>query len=432
MEPRPSSFLYGKEMVGKVTATTATVQLVAGDLCESSAKFRLYYDTISRTDPVDYANQTDELNGFSQDDPIVFSLPRLSPNTRYYYRLGYDTGDGWTYRDEYHFHTQRPPGETFRFSIVTDLHILPIDLTDGNREIVLQNILGSGGDILISLGDDYALAYQQEDPYFWKNRDVLVEYWGRLRAIWDIACHSMSYIPVNGNHEGLWGWTTSTPQYAYILEGKHRYLPVPDGGTFPEGGDADGRYGAFTWGDALFIWLDVTGFCEFDPFLVGDNSLYILGDAQRNFLETTLANSSATWKFIFAHHPFGGDDGWERGYGRGNANDAFQYDQATVQALMEQYGAQAFFYGHDHVFSISLANGVSYICSGKGGSICNWIHRALEHYNPFEIFVNGIPSLAPSGHVQVDVSPTAATVSFIKASKDMENGSVLATHVISP
>lgn len=431
-EPQPTSLLYGNEMVGRVTATAAVVQLVAGDLCEPSTIFRLHYDTVSRTDPGDYTNQTNELTGFSENDPILFNLATLSPNTRYYYRVDYDAGDGWVYRDEYVFHTQRPPGESFRFSIVTDLHVLPLDLTDGTRELVLQNIFQGGADILLSLGDDYALAYQQEDPYAWKSEETLLEYWGILREFWDIACHSMFYLPVNGNHEGLWGWTEATPEYTNILDGKKRYLPVPDSTTFPEGGDDDGRYGAFTWGDALFVWLDVLGFCELDPFLVEDNSHYILGEDQRIFLETTLANSSATWKFIFAHHLFGGDDGWYPGYGRGNANDAFSHDQATVQSLMEQYGAQAFFYGHDHVFSISKADDVAYICSGKGGSICHWYNEARERYAPYEIFIDGLPGLVPSGHVQVDVSPTAATISYIKASEDLDNGSALETYVLSP
>jgi len=60
----------------------------------------------------------------------------------------------------------------------------------------------------------------------------------------------------------MFGWTTQGPVYQEILEGKMRYLPVPDSATFPEGGDEYGRYGAFNWGDVLVIWLDVLGFCK--------------------------------------------------------------------------------------------------------------------------------------------------------------------------
>ena len=70
--PIPPSLFYGKEMVGEVTDTTATICLVAGDLCDASTIFRLYYDTTHRTDPNDYAHQTGVLSGFSQDDPSLW------------------------------------------------------------------------------------------------------------------------------------------------------------------------------------------------------------------------------------------------------------------------------------------------------------------------------------------------------------------------
>jgi hypothetical protein len=248
----------------------------------------------------------------------------------------------------------------------------------------------------------------------------------------DNACHSVFYLPINGNHEGLFGWTTQDPTHQDILEGKLRYFPVPDSSTFPEGGDEYGRYGAFTWGDALVIWLDVVGFCTVDPAKNGnDNSDYILGEEQRAFLETTLANhSSVPWKFIMAHHLFGGLDECAPRYGRGNANAALLHEQKDIQGLMVEYGAQAFFYGHDHAFSVSQAEGVSYICAGNAASGCPWTRTLEACYRPYDLYHTDEQGLVPGGHVRVDVTPSGATVSYIKASTGPDNGSVLASYVV--
>jgi hypothetical protein len=429
----PGELLHGKEMVGKVTATTATIQLVAGDACAPSTRFRLLYDTEPREGPEDYAYQSPERSGFSEHDPIVFDLGSLSPNTRYYYLVGYDVGLGWTYRDAYSFHTQRPAGAGFRFCLVADTHVYPHPLPIGDVHLAYQNVLADGPDILITLGDDYYGA--NEGPAFvypWREPETLWATWTRTRGILDAAGHSMFYLPVNGNHEGLFGWTTHTDIYRHIREGKMQYLPVPDNRTFPEGGDHDGRYGAFTWGDVLFVWLDIVGFCPVDRTKEPANSFYVLGDEQKRFLQTTLKNSSATWKFVLAHHLFGGGDDWWPGYGRGNANDAFQYEQTEIQAMMEQYGAQAFFYGHDHLFSTSKANDVSYICCGHPGSGCPWSEEASEYYAPYEVLVTDAHDKVPAGHVRVDVSSSETAVSYIRASDGADNGSVISSYTMHP
>jgi hypothetical protein len=431
--PGSSPLFNGQEMVGKVTATSATIKLVAGDGCDGSIRFRLLYDTQPRSNPEDYAYQTSQLSGFSVHDPIAFGLHSLLPNTRYYYRVAYDPGTGWAYRDEYRFHTQRSAGRSFRFCITADTHIPPSPFGIGKyRRIVYENVLADGPDILIMTGDDYYGASQATSPYPWPDQETLWKTWARTRGILDFAGHSMFTLAVNGNHEGLFGWTTHLAPYHYIREGKMRYLPVPDAGTFPEGGDSDGRYGAFTWGGALFVWLDVVGFCPVDPRLERDNSLYVLGDDQKNFLESTLQNSSAPWKFLFAHHLFGGNDDWVPGYGRGNANHALQYEQAEIQTMMELYGVQAFFYGHDHVFSMSRANGIPYITCGNAGSGCPWKDQAIASYPPHEIFVTDGNGGIPSGHVRVDVAPSETTVSYINASTESDNGAVLASFDIQP
>jgi hypothetical protein len=243
----------------------------------------------------------------------------------------------------------------------------------------------------------------------------------------------MFYLPVNGNHEGLFGWTRQIAGHQMILEAKLRSLPVPSNTTFPEGGDDYGRYGAFTWGDALIIWLDVVGFCSVDPILNGNNSSdYILGETQRAFLERTLSDfSSVPWKFIMAHHLFGGNEACAPKYGRGNANAALLHDQRDIQELMVAYGAQAFFYGHDHAFSVSQADSVSYVCAGHAASGCPWTDTLEPCYRPYELYSMDAEGVVPGGHVRVDVTPSETVISYIKASSGADNGSVLSRYAIN-
>ena len=179
----------------------------------------------------------------------------------------------------------------------------------------------------------------------------------------------------------------------------------------------------------------MTGFCVEDPWRVPeDNAKYILGRAQERFLQETLArNASVPWKFIFAHHLFGGVDACDPGYGRGNANGAFLHDQTFIQALMETYRVQAFFYGHDHIYSLSEANGVTYVCTGMQGTTGwhPWLHVLESCYPPYldlAVDPNGTPI---AGHVRVDVRPTDVTIAYIRESPHaLQNRTVCSTHTI--
>jgi hypothetical protein len=346
--------------------------------------------------------------------------------------MGYEIGDRWVIRDEHSFHTRRRAGEAFRFCLTADTHVYP-GFPTGDRDLVYKNVLADRPDLLITLGDECFVAAQGLIPYPYSSQETLWNTWQKTRGLLENACHSMFYLPVNGNHEGLFGWTRQNAVHQMILEDKLRSLPVPSNTTFPEGGDDYGRYGAFTWGDALVIWLDVVGFCTVDPILKGNNcSDYILGETQRAFLERTLSDfSSVPWKFIMAHHLFGGNEGCKPGYGRGNANAAWLHDQKDIQNLMVEYGAQAFFYGHDHAFSVSQADGVSYVCAGHAASGCPWTDTLEPCYWPYELYYTDAEGRVPGGHVRVDVTPSETVISYLKASSGADNGSVLSRYVIN-
>ena len=432
--PQPD-LLNGIEMVGNLTDDAAAIRLVAGDRIQAATQFQVLYDTVQQTDPLAYAQQTSVLSGFDIHDPIHFDLNALSPDTRYYYRVASDEGSGWSYGEERTFHTRRPPGSPFRFCIVTDTHINPNPYPIAAVSVpAFQNAVLDNPDLLITLGDVYVPSWQGIFPSFpfWSEQDAAYDHWSRVRGVLDNCAHSAGFLYVMGNHDGESGWDIALPQYGYSRNGRLAYLPTPDASTYPEGGDPYGRYGAFTWGDALFVWLDSQGFCTVDPLDVQDNSLYLLGTEQRDFLEATLANSTATWKFVMAHHLFGGNDTWERGYGRGNGNSAHLYDHLMVRDLMVQYGAQFYLYGHDHLWTVSENDGISYVCGGNSYN-CVWEDIAKPKLAPY---VEYYPDPdAPdyddigAGHVRVDVEADRVTFAYIKASKGADNGTLLRTYV---
>lgn len=431
--PEPDTLLLGREMVGGVSGNRASVSLVAGETCTRSTRFRLSYGNAPAAQAGGYAVRK-ELSGFSKHDPITFALDALTPDTRYYYRVDYDLGAGWQQLEERSFRTRRNPGEGFRFCIATDTHVSPIDYITSRHRRVYENICRDNPDLVITLGDDTCIGYQSNEVYPWPGQEEILYATGRLRGFLDEACHSAFYLPVLGNHEGLYGWSTQWEAYDRIVDARLRYFPVPGADTFPEGGgDPLGRYGAFRWGDVLFVWLDPVGFCDVDPFLAKDASLYVLGPAQRTFLEETLAeHASVPWKFILSHEVFGGRTGeCSNHYGRGNANAAHLYEQAFIQDLMVRHGAQAFFYGHDHVFSVSDADGVSYICSGQAGSGCPWPDVLEACYEPWTVFTLDEDGSVPAGHVRVDVARDEVTVSYVVASsQDKQNGVVADSYVM--
>lgn len=80
-------------------------------------------------------------------------------------------------------------------------------------------------------------------------------------------------------------------------------------------------------------------------------------DAQLQWLRDGLAASHAEWKFVVGHHAI-----YSNGTEHGNTPELIR----DVKPLLEQYGVQAYFNGHDHDLQHIVVNGVNYITSGAG------------------------------------------------------------------
>jgi phosphodiesterase/alkaline phosphatase D-like protein len=141
------------------------------------------------------------------------------------------------------------------------------------------------------------------------------------------------------------------------------------------------------------------------------------GDPQYQWLKQTLEQSTARWKFVFAHHVIGtGRGGIEVApfYEWGGKNDNGNWGFATnrpawampIHQLMVANHVTIFFQGHDHLFARQELDGVVY-------------QELPEPADPTYTFWNADAytsgdRLPNTGYVRVDVSPFAVKVEYVK------------------
>ncbi|RPI00100.1 MAG: hypothetical protein EHM72_10220 [Calditrichaeota bacterium] len=172
------------------------------------------------------------------------------------------------------------------------------------------------------------------------------------------------------------------------------------------------NYYAWTWGDALFVVIDPFWYTMTKPFVgnigggepeagTGDRWDWTLGQTQYNWLRQTLENSTAAYKFVFAHHMTGGSDDYVRkgaygapycewgGYDENGATWGFdsRHDgwYATVRQLLVETKVSAFFHGHDHQYAYEILDDVIYQSCASGGFTGNGFNLYSEGGNTLKV-----------------------------------------------
>ena len=198
------------------------------------------------------------------------------------------------------------------------------------------------------------------------------------------------------------------------------------------GVDKPENYYAWTWGDALFVALDPY---RYDSR--GDSSNkpqgwdWTLGITQYLWLKSTLENSNAKYKFVFAHHV--------RGEGRGGINNAIQNEwggyqriatgtQTTgsgytfstnrpssegwtkpIHQLFRDNKVNIFFQGHDHVFAHEVLDSITYQSTPMAADSTYEIGFLANAGAYLSDTLNG------TGHIRVKVNPAYVQVDFVRA-----------------
>ena len=148
----------------------------------------------------------------------------------------------------------------------------------------------------------------------------------------------------------------------FLTVGNHDVRPEVMGSehTFKEQVDLPGNelYYSFTAGNCLFLVLDSS---------IEGEEKKITGE-QFKWLEGVLANSKATHKFVFIHHPLYTDTEQGRGKHVGSSLDKFPEDRDRLQALFVARKVTMVFAGHEHLYLRKTVDGIPHVITGGGGA----------------------------------------------------------------
>jgi hypothetical protein len=413
---QPHSIILGRPTNNSITASI---------LFEQNVEYFLTFGTQSNN----HTNQTPNFTNLS-GTPDEVDMQGLLSNTKYYYKVKYKTVGGQSYSEtpEYSFHTQRLPGSEFSFTLEADEHLYDKKGVKSIYQICLDNQKKDNPDFMMSLGDIFG---DDHNP-FTITSDSLDILHKNYRPFLGSLCHSIPFYVCLGNHEGENDYylLQNPPNNLAINATLWRkfYYPNPYPNSFysgntemePFGVDYPENYYSWTWGDALFVVLDVyRNECDTSP--KPKNWNWSLGYPQYTWLRNTLENSTAKFKFVFAHHV--------RGQGRGGATNAklFEwggYEQngnnytfdtnrpgwgKPIHQLFKDNGVNIFFQGHDHVFAHEVLDSVTYQA----------LPMAADSTYEIGMLANAgaylTDTLDGTGHIKVTVNSACVKVDYVRA-----------------
>ena len=371
------------------------------------------------TQPGKYTRQTPRKH-FAKAVPVEVVITSLHPNTQYFYQLRVPRIHSY----EGTFHTQRPRGSPFTFTIIADSHL--DDRVDPRLyQRTLANALADAPDFTIDLGDTFMT--EKHDSRANAARQYLAQryYYGQI-------CGNAPLFFVLGNHDGEsprghGGAEDDLAVWSNLIRKKYFPNPIPDSFYTGNGRPSPGRLAG------RLLCLDLGR----RP-VRGPRSLLVHAEnpRQRRQLEafaggrsvllaqTHFRNQQGQFKFLFIHHLAGGGTPEARGgveaagmYEWGGKNpdgsDGFRQNRpgwpAPIHQLMLQNHVTALFHGHDHLYVKQDLDGIVYQeCPQPGDPRGNT--RTAEEYG----YKSGV-LLGSSGHMRVRVSASTVTVEYVRA-----------------
>lgn len=452
----PSAYAPEIAFDGSIVLASPTNQSVIANVLSSNRDLdvQISYGRVSST----FENKTAKL-ALQSGVPAELKLEGLSSNTSYYYRLHmFDkSGTELGTTSESRFQTARAADASFSFTIQGDSH--PERANEFNASLytrTLQTAAADRPDFHISLGDDFSV--DMLDPIT-VNQTQVKERYAIQRPYLGLIGKSAPIFLVNGNHEQMAGYLlngTENNVAVWAQNARNAYYSQPLPGSFYTGntqiqpfvGQARNYY-AWTWGDALFVVID--------PYLPSSVPLATIfgstplntdiwapthGDLQYQWLKTTLEQSKAKYKFVFAHHVMGAGRGGvevaslaEWGGLNKNGVNEFAQKRATwtlpIHQLMVANKVSAFFQGHDHVWVRQQLDGMTYQTVSQ---------PANPNYNYSEFssaFLSG-DKYPNSGYTRVNVSPSGVKVDYVRTYLPADegvnkvNGSTAFSYTIAP
>ncbi len=407
-------------LLGRPTRTSATVSLLAYGPMEAFLSYGTNAEKLDR--------KTD-LFQLQAGQPKAVLLADLLPNTRYFYRMSWRRSGAQEMAecDTHSFHTQRPPGAAFTFTVQADSHL---DCPDAPALYVqtLRSALGNAPDFHIDLGDTFMTDKRRQD-----HTAAFPQYIAQ-RYYFGLLCHSAPLFLVLGNHDGesdqrfrivedsVAGWSNTM---------RKRYFPNPIPNAFYTGNDEPAGtsglledYYAWEWGDALFVVLDPYWFTTSRMRDADASWGRTLGRRQYLWLTKTVEQSKASIKLVFIHNLVGGADASMRGgaeaakyfeWGGHALNGQYEFEakrpgwDSPIHEVLKDCGVNVVFHGHDHLFAKQELDGIIYQAvpqpATPGGRSVN---RIAQEYG----YRSGVILPSP-GYLKIDVSASSARISYI-------------------
>lgn len=407
--------------MGRPTDKSITLNI----LFDQNVDFFLEYGTSSTL----YTKSTSTFTSVA-NTPSIIELNELAINTKYYYRLKFKLNSISTFSTgpEYFFQTQREKGSLFTFTIEADEHLYDKKGVRSMYQVTLNNEAKDKPDFMLTLGDIFG---DDHNPTTITSNDLNLLHKDYRQYLGSI-CHSIPLFISLGNHEGENNfYLNQNPPNNLAVWGTYWrkfYYPNPSSNYFYSGNAEMEPYGignpenyySWTWGDALFVVLDVYRYQNINSDKP-QNWDWTLGFKQYSWLKNTLENSSAKYKFVFAHHI--------RGQGRGGLTNAKLYEWGGYEAdgktygfdinrpgwgkpihqLFKDNGVNIFFQGHDHLFAHEILDGIHYQ-EVPMPSDSTYMIGKLANADAYTS-----DTLDGTGHIRVNVSSSCVKVEYVKA-----------------
>ncbi len=411
------------ELLGRPTDKGVTLQLFFSEAVEVSMQYGLKAGAWDKQTP---------WQSFSTGNAAEIILTDLLSDTQYYYRVQYRKPGTTiaTNRPEFRFRTAKPKGRSFTFVIQADPHLdEQSDTAVYSR--CLQNQFEDNPDFMIDLGD-ILMSDKLRTPAKVIPRDTVTYRAKMMRRYYEKLGHSVPVFIAIGNHEGECGWLNNGTASNVAVWGtvdRKKYFLNPEPNGFYSGDTTNypivGRrqsYYSWQWGDALFMILDPYWHTKTKPDSL-NGWRWSLGKAQYDWLKTTLENSDAKFKFVFAHQLVGGDpegrggvefcDRYEWGGNNLDGSYGFQANRPgwykPIRDILRENKATIFFHGHDHFFGKQERNCLIYQ-EAPQPSHPNF--TGVSYADDYGYFEGQI--LPNSGHLRVKVSPNGVNVDYVR------------------
>ena len=260
-----------EELLGKPESTSITINIIP----DSTIEYHYQYGLSAGANTWQTANVT-----ATAGQPSEITITGLTANTKYYYRMQYhapgDAMNDWVNRTEHSFWTQRAPGSTFKFTIVSDSHAM----YNTQYQQAMTSIASDQPDFHFDLGDTFMVDNTTTQSAV--NTAYLAQ---RELVYMDRIGHSVPIFLASGNHENEEGWNLddafSIAQAS--IQARKLYFPTPidegPGGFYSGNTDPLAAIDAATYGDKFredyYAWTSGDAlFVVFDPFQYTMNNPY--------------------------------------------------------------------------------------------------------------------------------------------------------------